>query len=168
MSRQLRTFKWVDAENPYFTSALSLQNASFPSLTPVIDRKEPNLRQEPPLSPSFDTCRHGRSPSLSNSNASHLTDGLPSVSNKQATRRSIAGGNPKPQLEASAFMRRKLYDNSRRRSSLLLTPKTDPRRQPVTKTAVAKQRARATAALASRRADARSQAIDKNRSGLSD
>lgn len=67
----------------------------------------------------------------------------------------------------SAFYRRKAYDEARRKSSLFI-PRIDPRRRAsITASAVAgRERVGAAALRASKRAEARRQAMDKNRAGL--
>ncbi|KAL5105747.1 hypothetical protein TcWFU_003720 [Taenia crassiceps] len=142
-----------------------LLDATFPSLTPVIDRKVSNCDKKDLTSPILDV--NGRPRATINYETLFYTPAPTASSYPMATPEVVKGWASTAARSESAFYRRKAYDEARRKSSLSI-PRVDPRRRAsITAVAVARrERVDAAALRTSKRAEARRKVMSKNRSGL--
>eukprot|EP00108_Taenia_solium_P002133 TsM_001125400 transcript=TsM_001125400 gene=TsM_001125400 len=207
MSTEVSDDTCLTEESSVCDRTFELPDATFPSLTPVIDRKEVNFEQLSlaglEVSSSFTKATPPRerrkvsktlfhtpaptassypiaTPDIVNGRVSskrgifsHLVCiyTSPSLPHLSSSLTALPKTIPLPSVAAakgeSAFYRRKAYDEARRKTSLPIA-RVDPRRRAsIAATAVAgRERVGAAALRASKRAEARRQAMDKNRRGL--
>lgn len=208
MSTEMSDESYLAENSSSCNRTFELQDATFPSLTPVIDRKDSKFDRKYSASLLLDANGRTRTPihfdvnleqpSLAEPDSSSSCTSAtpirerrepfqkllltlaptsssspiapPRIVKKRAS--TLPNLIPPTSLVAaargeSAFHRRKAYDEVRRKRSLPVS-RIDPRRHPsiIAMAVAGQQRTDAAALRASKRAEARRQAMDRNRHGL--